>query len=226
MSCNPTVVEWPQPRPQSSTPTKRWSILKNIMPFSGNNTANAPHRNDKPDALTIDTKSVWPMKSSHKAASSSTSTSNSGRSTPDRASAPDTPVKVSGSFRFSLEWSNERAGGVAPGLRNRRLAPPRLPHTSRNVIGQAASTTKLPGATEAGKSPLPMALTASSVTPVAPKGPEVGPSKYSGRALAEWGVLLLECQNFYERRRAEGVVGLRAVETPSLTVENFRKPAG
>jgi hypothetical protein len=48
-------------------------------------------------------------------------------------------------------------------------------------------------------------------------------AKYAGRALAEWGVVVGECNNFVERRRAEGVPGLRWVEVPTLGVEGFRR---
>jgi hypothetical protein len=55
------------------------------------------------------------------------------------------------------------------------------------------------------------------------KGKErVARAKYAGRALAEWGSVVGECNNFVERR-AEGVPGLRWVEVPTLGVEGFRR---
>jgi hypothetical protein len=48
-------------------------------------------------------------------------------------------------------------------------------------------------------------------------------SKYAGRALAEWAQVVSECDNFFERRRDEGVPCDRLVETPTLGVESFRK---
>lgn len=48
-------------------------------------------------------------------------------------------------------------------------------------------------------------------------------SKYAGRALAEWAQVVCECDNFFERRRNEGVPSDELVETPSLSVETFRK---
>ena len=48
-------------------------------------------------------------------------------------------------------------------------------------------------------------------------------AKYAGRALAEWALVVGECNNFVERRRAEGVPGLKWVEVPSLGVEGFRR---
>lgn len=49
------------------------------------------------------------------------------------------------------------------------------------------------------------------------------PSKYAGRALAEWAHIVSECDSFFARRRDEGVPTDRAVENPTLGVESFRK---
>ena len=43
--------------------------------------------------------------------------------------------------------------------------------------------------------------------------------RYAGRALAEWTLVVNECQNFFERRRSEGVPSNRQVETPTLIAE-------
>jgi hypothetical protein len=50
-------------------------------------------------------------------------------------------------------------------------------------------------------------------------------SRYAGVALAEWLLVVNECQNFFERRRREGVPSDRQVETPSLGVESLKRPA-
>lgn len=47
---------------------------------------------------------------------------------------------------------------------------------------------------------------------------------YVGRALAEWTLVVNECQNFFIRRRNEGVPTNKLVETPTLGVESFRRP--
>ncbi|KAG0159335.1 hypothetical protein PDIDSM_6857 [Penicillium digitatum] len=49
------------------------------------------------------------------------------------------------------------------------------------------------------------------------------PSKYAGRALAEWAHIVSECDSFFARRRDEGVPTDGMVETPTLGVECFRK---
>jgi hypothetical protein len=61
------------------------------------------------------------------------------------------------------------------------------------------------------------------VNPVEPTGAFARSVKYAGRALAEWSLVVAECNNFIERRRDEGVLGLHEVEVPVLGVEGFRK---
>ncbi|KAI0449958.1 hypothetical protein F5B21DRAFT_450303 [Xylaria acuta] len=61
------------------------------------------------------------------------------------------------------------------------------------------------------------------VSPVEPTGSFARSVKYAGRALAEWSLVVAECNNFVERRREEGVLGLQDVEVPALGVEGFRK---
>ncbi|RKF77982.1 putative protein family upf0592 protein [Golovinomyces cichoracearum] len=46
---------------------------------------------------------------------------------------------------------------------------------------------------------------------------------YKGRALAEWAIIVGECNGFLERRRNEGVPNLKMVEVPLLGVEGFRR---
>lgn len=61
------------------------------------------------------------------------------------------------------------------------------------------------------------------VQPVEPIGFLRQRATYTGRALAEWGIVVNECNSFVERRRDEGVCGLQEVEVPSLGVENLRR---
>ncbi|CAN8098718.1 unnamed protein product [Discula destructiva] len=61
------------------------------------------------------------------------------------------------------------------------------------------------------------------VHPVKPVGIFKDRATYLGRALAEWGIVVHECNSFIDRRRDEGVFGLRDVEVPSLGVENLRR---
>nr|XP_036583560.1 gpi inositol-deacylase [Colletotrichum truncatum]KAF6792603.1 gpi inositol-deacylase [Colletotrichum truncatum] len=59
--------------------------------------------------------------------------------------------------------------------------------------------------------------------PLRPTGLYTKRAVYTGRALAEWSVVVAECNGFVDRRRDEGVLGLSDVEVPLLTVEGFRK---
>lgn len=61
------------------------------------------------------------------------------------------------------------------------------------------------------------------VNPIKPTGSFASSVKYAGRALAEWSLVVAECNSFVERRREEGVLGLQDVEVPVLGVEGFRK---
>ncbi|KAI0484880.1 DUF1765-domain-containing protein [Xylariaceae sp. FL0804] len=61
------------------------------------------------------------------------------------------------------------------------------------------------------------------VTPVQPQGASAISVKYAGRALAEWSLVVAECNNFVDRRRDEGISDLNDVEVPCLGVEGFRK---
>ncbi|MBE3044106.1 hypothetical protein IMZ48_16350, partial [Candidatus Bathyarchaeota archaeon] len=46
---------------------------------------------------------------------------------------------------------------------------------------------------------------------------------YAGRALAEWSIVVHECNTFSDRRREEGVLGLADMEVPMLSLENYRR---
>jgi len=61
------------------------------------------------------------------------------------------------------------------------------------------------------------------VQPLKPGGIYTKNAVYSGRSLAEWTIVVNECNNFIERRREEGVLGLSDVEVPTLVVEGFRR---
>lgn len=59
--------------------------------------------------------------------------------------------------------------------------------------------------------------------PVKPTGAIARSAVYSGRALAEWSIVVHECNTFAERRREEGVLALADVEVPTLSLENYRR---
>ncbi|KAF2453289.1 hypothetical protein BDY21DRAFT_293183 [Lineolata rhizophorae] len=116
-------------------------------------------------------------------------------------------------FKFSLEWIDKRF--PAPG--NIRLHPPRLPMPAQMFLQQQQRAV----ATADQASP---ARSGSGAGAERPEGPAAGSSRYAGRALAEWSLLVNECQCFFERRKNEGVPTNKLVESPTLGVESFRKP--
>lgn len=104
-------------------------------------------------------------------------------------------------FRFSLEWGDKRFQIV----NNMRIYSPRLPQPAQQLLQSS------------GKA-LP------TISSVKPEGNAIVSSTYAGRALAEWSMVVNECQNFFERRKNEGVPANKWVETPTLGVETFKKP--
>jgi len=105
-------------------------------------------------------------------------------------------------FKFSLESTERRRADPTP----MRLLPPRLPAPAHALLAGV-------GAAAPADAPA-----------VRPAGPARAVAKYAGRALAEWELVVWECQSFFERRRAEGVPANASVETPTLGVEAFRRP--
>lgn len=114
------------------------------------------------------------------------------------SSSSQATVSTAASFKFSLEVVDRRPNAELV------LSPPRLPLLAHLAIeSQPGFVTDVP----ANKA----------------EGPAAVSAKYAGRALAEWSLTVNECQNFFERRRKEGVQSNREVETPSLSVEPFRR---
>jgi hypothetical protein len=117
------------------------------------------------------------------------------------AHVPSPPTHKSYSFRFSLEWVDKRFGTYQP----MRLSPPRLP-----LPAQVLLQTK--------------GINIDHVSRSQPTGTAAQSSRYAGRALAEWTFISHECQNFFDRRKNEGVPSNKQVESPTLAVEAFRRP--
>ncbi|POS87538.1 hypothetical protein EPUL_001000, partial [Erysiphe pulchra] len=117
-------------------------------------------------------------------------------------------------------------------LSERRLSPPRLP-----APAQALLAAKVPGVSRE-ITPRDWSLTDNNAelhSNIAPRTfaggtPEIDPlllspylilktqlsPKLVGRALAEWAIVVGECNGFLERRRNEGVPNLKLVEVPML----------
>ena len=131
-------------------------------------------------------------------------TSDSSFRLPTKSDNPDGFLSVpyrSLSFKFSLEWVEKNR---RPPHRAQSLDVPSLPPLARECMdGQNIDI-------DLGQ-------------PCKPEGSAIASSKYAGRALSEWALLVGECEHFFERRKAEGVPSNQLVETPSLNVDPFRR---
>ena len=181
---------------RSSSPgRKRWGLLRNMNLFSSTTTDQAASNGSLRENSHNHADGTQASVDAKPKADAAAST------TALKYSSPPSPQLQNLSFKFSLEW-NDRSANIQ---RDRKLYPPRLPLPAQIWLQS--------------RKPDPGHFSASK-----PEGPAAGSSKYSGRALAEWAVLINECQNFFERRKYEGVMGLKRVETPTLGVEAFRRP--
>lgn len=207
----PTKVTPPEPeaRPASALSTEsldfpdeepgkgKWNILKSLIGGSSKQTTKSKNSS-----------TAAKEKESNKTANASTgkptsevAQSEKPSTTENAPPAPPTPSYRSYSFRFSLEWVDKRFGTY----QNMRLQPPRLPLPAQTLLQHRA-------------------INMDPVSSSKPTGAAATSSTYAGRALAEWTFISHECQNFFDRRKNEGVPSNRHVETPTLNVEAFRRP--
>jgi hypothetical protein len=187
--------------PTRNPAKKRWSFMKNIMPFG-------TPGNTRPGEVTppgsADDSSTG-TGSDIASISDAMSIRSSATTVPTDASRtrPSTPPHQPFSFKFSLEWL-DRPNWPS---KNRRLSPPKLPPPAQVLIQLRQEG---------------MGEDVTEVEPRKPSPQELGNARYAGRALAEWVQVVGECQGFFERRKDEGVPFNRLVETPTLGVESFR----
>jgi hypothetical protein len=119
-------------------------------------------------------------------------------STSDAPKAKQKPQTLT-SFKFSLEWMD------------------RPPASRDRVLG----ITRLPAATQRYLESLGIEIPALEELPLTTIGSPHW--TYVGRALAEWVMVLVEHESFFERRKTEGRETDKDVETPSLGVDSMRK---
>lgn len=102
-------------------------------------------------------------------------------------------------FKFSIEWVERPPFGN----RDRKLGLPRLPATAQSYLD----------------------LQSNKSFNVDISGHKMYGSQwtYAGRALAEWVLVVVEHENFFDRRKMEGKETDKEVETPSLGVDSARK---
>ena len=176
----------------------KWSIFRNLIGGSKQNAKTKPAAPGTKDKENIGKSSPAPVAKPGTEASGSPGPAATGSSP-----SPAPAAHRSYSFRFSLEWVDKRFGTH----QNIRLAPPRLPVAAQDLLQQNE-------------------INRDIVKPIQPTGAAARYSKYAGRALAEWTFVGHECQNFFDRRKNEGVPTNRQVETPTLIIEAFRRPGG
>ena len=111
-------------------------------------------------------------------------------------------------FRFSLEAVDKHRGGMP---REYHKFPPHLPGQYQSLLDQRPDIRVSEDSGVSGITRPTQKLTQSS--------------RYAGMALAEWYLVVNECQNFFERRRREGVPSNALVETPALYVESMKRAA-
>ncbi|RPB21044.1 DUF1765-domain-containing protein [Terfezia boudieri ATCC MYA-4762] len=118
---------------------------------------------------------------------------------------PDVPASTNlqrkATFKFSLEWMAQQPFNV----RDKHLNLARLPATSQTFVDSLGEDA-------------PELVDLSNCTNL-----DAGCWTYSGRALSEWVLVVVEYENFFERRKSEGKESDNDVETPSLGVESLRK---
>lgn len=108
------------------------------------------------------------------------------------------PPPPAASFKFSLEWMEHRMMG-----REQELRESRLPRTAQEFYDSLSEEYR---PTEE----LLATISSNYIT-------------YVGRSLAEWRLIVIEHENFIDRRRKEGRPTDNDVETPTLGVDSMRK---
>ncbi|KAH8676270.1 hypothetical protein BX600DRAFT_494630 [Xylariales sp. PMI_506] len=149
-----------------------------------------------------------------------------GVSTSPAAGRPAPTRAVSGSAITGLIEGARNANASHVPARNGRVQPRvsttfELQDGAESASPVTRSSNDEPVSLKSGNSSLD-----SGIYPTKPKELFAARAAYAGRALAEWALVVNECNGFVDRRRNEGVLGLREVEVPSLGVEGFGKALG
>jgi hypothetical protein len=184
--------------PSQGNNKKRWSLLKSLPLFGGSPGNTRPGEvtpPQSPDEGGLQLGSIDERKGANP------------------ISRPATPPHQAFSFKFSLEWVDTRNSNN----RNRRLVAPLMPTNAQKLLDLRRVSDESQNA-----DPQTTPKRRGEIRPVKPVGREIDTAKYSGRALAEWAQILMECRNFYLRRKQEGIPRDALVETPTLGVETFR----
>ena len=187
-----------------STPYQSYSSALNTIP-----TADSPTQSKKRWSLF---KSIIPFNASpgnsrpgevtpplgSEEANFSFDRSQSSRATPPKQSQPPpVPLYRPLSFRFSLEWHEKPLWPAE----DRLLTAPRLPGLAMYVVGSISGV---------------------DASPRKPNSESMASARYAGRALAEWELIVAECDEYFHTRKEAGVPLTKLIETPLLNVESFK----
>jgi hypothetical protein len=228
----------------SSAPKRRWNILKSV--FGG--TANPKPGEVTPPGSVSDENEINPIDSLMK--NRPEENGNHVAEEDDGIYEPQTPHQAY-NFKFSLEWyAHPHKNPLQKPPKPRALFEPGLPRKTLYHVQHQRSAKALRNSTTTDESIDPRrdadasttstrnsyATTKTSVDEETDstifahiedskilRNERIVSSKYAGRALAEWAVIISEYDNFFDRRLKEGVPSDELVETPTLSVENLKK---
>ncbi|KAN0083299.1 Protein of unknown function (DUF1765) domain containing protein [Elaphomyces granulatus] len=233
--------------PESQTQKKRWSILKTMF----SSPANPKPGEVTPPGSSSDESDIRTINGNSVISTSSNRYSNENGYPVDESIRPPRTPHQPFCFKFSLEWlerpqwpsKNKRLFtpclpvAAQLHLQYRRSIYTAMSDHESGSGSDSDSGRENKGLRQSRKSKKARYSAAAAVAAATKMGTETPPiqppspllderlvaSKYAGRALAEWAQVVSECDNFFERRRDEGVPCDRLVETPTLGVESFRK---
>jgi hypothetical protein len=148
---------------------------------------------------------------------------------PPAAHMPSPTRRVSGNNEGGLVSGARNAGGPS----STPASPAAAPQLTFSESLVRALSEPLSGDSEgsiktssSGNTAVSAASAASAATIAAaarPTGTKARNAIYTGRALAEWALVVGECNAFVENRRGEGVLGLAEVEVPQLPTQSPRQ---
>ncbi len=198
---------------------KRWASLRSLMPFTGltgGRSRSPPRVSDirltSTEARTEILSPDQPLKvNSGDQSSRKQSKSKDSVESTEHNSEPTVRPYQSHSFRFSLEWTEKPSGPTKSSSDSDTSLRPKLPATARTFL-ESIGTSNTEDDPDEDEQPTKGVLIDRARV-----------SKYAGMALAEWKLVIHDCQDFFERRRAEGIPTDALVETPCLKVDSCRK---
>ncbi len=208
----------------ASTPAlnkRRWTFMGKLLTSASSESGASSPSNSR--SSSPPTKTLEEARRETALARTNTTTHKKSGST-DSETPPASSSHRAFSFKFSLEWT-QHFEKSAPGQQQNGSGPVRGGVGFNMGAERRITTPRLPAAAQGSLG----ARVPNMNREVVPKDPKEGGvekatrAKYSGRALAEWSLIVAECNNFSDRRRAEGVPSLRWVEVPTLGVEGFRR---